>query len=294
MNKPVALLSCEKPLSFFDNAHSANIDPFGEDKILIEAFSKRGIEARRLAWDDPTVSWGDFQSAIVRSTWDYFVRCEEFLKTLAMISSQTRLMNSVETIRWNSDKRYLADLEKRGVPIVPTVFLSETTVAASYEAARAKKWDKFVVKPVIGGGALETYRLPKDEANFQKLNTKHSPQFMVQPYLDNIESEGEWSFLFFAGEFQYAIRKVPVPGDYRVQSIFGATSAVETPREADLLAAKNVLQQIPEQLLFARVDMVRGSEGAMWLMELELIEPYLSLQLQQGAADRLVDKWFEC
>lgn len=291
MNKPVALLSCQKPLGFFDTPQSAKIDPFGEDKLLIDAFQKRGIEARRLAWDDATVNWGDFECAIVRSTWDYFVRCEEFLKTLTMISSQTRLMNSLDTIRWNSNKRYLGDLEKRGVPIVPTIYLQETTVAATYEAARSKKWDRFVVKPVIGGGALETYRLPKDEAIFQKLNTKHSPEFMVQPYLDSIEREGEWSFLFFGGEFQFAIQKVPVEGDYRVQAIFGATTTVKTPSEADLMAAKKVLQTVPEKLLFARVDMVRAEGGGLWLMELELIEPFLSLGLQASAAESLVESF---
>lgn len=183
--------------------------------------------------------------------------------------------NSLQTLRWNTNKTYLVELEARGASIVPT------QVAASFceqdlESARAKFGEgALVVKPAISGGAEGTYRLgPKDPVPSDVARR----EMLIQPLIPAISEEGEFSLFYFGGEFSHAILKRPATGDFRVQEQFGGT---EIPVEPSLdlhKLAKSVLGALPEPPLYARVDMVHGSDGTFLLMELELIEPSLFLR----------------
>ena len=64
-------------------------------------------------------------------------------------------------------------------------------------------------------------------------------------------------------------------GDYRIQEAYGGRSHTIDPAPADLAQARGVLEAIDEVPLYARVDMVRGLDGSLLLMELEVIEPDL-------------------
>ena len=64
-------------------------------------------------------------------------------------------------------------------------------------------------------------------------------------------------------------------GDYRIQEAYGGKSSTIDPSPADLRQASAVLEAIDETPLYARVDMVRGLDGSLMLMELEVIEPDL-------------------
>jgi hypothetical protein len=227
-----------------------------------------------VCWDDQTVDWRQFECAVIGTTWDYASRCEEFLERLQRIAKHVRVLNSPEVVAWNARKTYLRDMQEQGCNTIPTVWL-DLAIEDQVRAAFAHfDCDDLVVKPQVGAGAWRQVRLNKSSAWPATEDLPPGPA-MVQPFLPNISSEGEFSFLYFNRKFSHAVRKIAASGDYRIQSTYGGRDLPHLPSPADLQAAELALSCATGDLLYARVDMVRGADGALKLMELELIEPYL-------------------
>ncbi len=182
--------------------------------------------------------------------------------------------NPIATLRWNTNKDYLFDLEEAGVAIVPSQ-LGHRLTRGDVDAARAAfGCETLVIKPTISGGADGTYRLgPNDPIPFDVLER----EMLIQPLMPLIASEGEYSLFYFAGTFSHAILKIPEQGDFRVQEQFGGREVTVEAPVAALTHAEAALAAAPGPLTYARVDMVRGEGGGFYLMELELIEPSLFL-----------------
>lgn len=285
--KQVALLSCQKPLDAFVTSTSG--DFFRDDEVLIRAFLKRGIRADRIPWDAEDVDWASYDCAFVRSTWDYYTRCAEFLNRIETLSDEVAIWNSPPVIRWNTNKKYLLEFIEHGVGVVPTVLMDGCSFEDAARIASDRGWKRYVLKPCISGGALATYRLPEDSAKSGEKIKGVEGGFLLQPYLPAIETEGEWSFIFFGKDYQYAVKKTAAPGDYRVQSIYGGQYQMATPSPADLKASIEVMEALDDDVRYARVDMVRDEKGNLALMELELIEPYLFFNESRFGADTFVD-----
>ena len=192
-----------------------------------------------------------------------------------------RLHNPASVLIWNSDKLYLGRFAERGVPVVPTVYAERIDAALLEETARHFGTDRLVAKPQISAGAWQTIRWSPGDP----LTGGPSGPAMIQPYLAQIESEGEVSMLYFGGRFSHAIAKRPQPGDFRVQPEYDGIITAHLPTQEERAVAERVLAQIEERLLYARVDLVRGASGPM-LIEIELIEPdlYLGYDPARGAA----------
>ncbi|ABI77187.1 conserved hypothetical protein [Hyphomonas neptunium ATCC 15444] len=237
---------------------------------LRPAFAARGMEMVDVCWDDDTVDWASFEAAIIGTTWDYWDRLEEFLAALAAIEAKTRLFNPAALVRWNCRKTYLRDLEARGAKLIPTLWLDqcgEAEVNAAFDTLGA---DTVVFKRQVGAGAKDQHKLSRGDAIPEM---KH--KMMAQPFLPMIQKEGELSFIFIDGEFCHALVKRAQPGDYRIQSSYGGREGVLHPSAEDLAAARAILGALDEAPLYGRVDMLRGEDGELLLMELEVIEPYL-------------------
>ncbi len=191
--------------------------------------------------------------------------------------------NPPSVLAWNSDKTYLRRLSKLGVATAPTVYLDAVGQADVDAAFDALGTDTLIAKPTVSGGAWRTLRLSRS----QPLTDAPQGPAMIQPYLPTIETEGELSLLFFGGAFSHAVRKRPVPGDFRIQVQFGGQyETVANPPAEALALARQVLDAVEEPLLYARIDMVRDAAGQWLLMEAELIEPdfYLASAPDGGAA----------
>ena len=225
-------------------------------------------------WDSTEADWQQFEAAVIGTTWDYAKRCDEFTAQLRMIETQCRLLNGSAVAAWNSRKTYLADLGARGCPVVPTLWLDAPAEAACRAAFAAFDTDTLVIKPQVGAGAWRQVMLKRDDP-WPQADALPPGGTMVQPFLQAIASEGEYSLLFFNRRFSHAVLKQPAAGDYRIQSSFGGRDVAIEPGKAEIEAAAAVLDAIDGDLLYARVDMVRGPGGSLLLMELELIEPYL-------------------
>ena len=206
-----------------------------------------GDEAEPAIWSDPDVDWASYDAVLIRSVWDYFLRHEEFLAWLDRVP--VPMWNPAGTVRWNSEKAYLRELAEAGIATIPTAWEGEVP------------WDDAIVKPTVAGGSLGLRRATRGEPI--------EPGQMAQPFLPDIVSAGELSLVFFDGELSHAIRKIPKPGDIRVQPEHGGRVEPAEPTPGELAIARRVLEATQRDLLYARVDLV----GDGLLIELEAIEP---------------------
>lgn len=253
-------------------------------------FEARGFQVEDVAWDDAKADWSSYAAAIIGTTWDYWDRLDEFLAALERIEGQTRLFNGSALVRWNARKTYLRELETKGAKLIPTLWLDVADEAAAKAAFDTLGSDDLVFKRQVGAGAKDQHRLKRGEP----IPEMRHPM-MVQPFLKMIQDEGELSFIFIDGEFCHALVKRAQPGDYRIQSTYGGREEKITPSADDLAAARVIIGTLEEAPLYGRVDMLRGPDGGLLLMELEVIEPYLypiegpelGERLARGVARRL-------
>lgn len=280
-NRRIAILRAARLSTAFDSLALGLDGLWAEDEELVRAFRSAGCDARSVVWNGPNIAWGEFDAAIVRSTWDYIDDVDGFLGGLASIAASCLLLNDHRTIAWNARKRYLLDLLSRGVPVIPTRLVERASDASSVPEA----WSKLVVKPEVSIGAAGTHVIPR--AALDARVAKARGVQIVQPFVESVVSEGEWSFVYLGGVFSHAILKRPAAGDYRVQSIYGGSVCLADPDPRDRSDADAVLSALDARPLLARVDMAR-LDGRLHLMELELIEPVLFLGLAPEASGRLV------
>ena len=192
-------------------------------------------------------------------------------------------------LRWNSDKSYLGRLERQGAPVVPTLYAERLSLELLEEAARAFGTERLVAKPRISSTAWQTIRWSPGAP----LDGGPEGAAMIQPYLPEIERSGEVSMIYFGGRFSHAIAKRPQPGDFRVQPEYDGIIAGHRPGAGEHVAAERILAAVEEPLLYARVDLVRGLDGAPQLIELELVEPDLYLGYEEDAGNRFASAALE-
>ena len=278
-------------IAFVTCSRLPELDP--DDRPLIDLLQRRGHDATPAVWDDPGVNWGRFAVVVLRNPWDYTDRRDAFV---AWAKSVPRLLNPADIVEWNTDKRYLRELERAGVPIVPTTWIEpgvEVTLPAD---------GRYVLKPSVGAGSLDAAAFSLDDAGERNLARDHASRLlaagqtvMLQPYADLIEERGETGLIFVGGEFSHAIGKGPMlVGQERVEEGLYKEEVI-TAREAsvaELAVGRQALEAVPggmDRLLYARVDLVPASSGSPLLMELELTEPSLFMSTTPGSVERFAD-----
>ncbi|MGW8380833.1 hypothetical protein [Streptomyces sp. ODS28] len=252
---------------------------------LERAVGEAGGVPEVVYWDEPGVDWGRFDLAVLRSTWDYVLRVEEFLTWAEHAASRTTLANPPSVLRWNSDKRYLGELAERGVPAVPTRYM------APGDPVELPAGHEYVVKPTTGAGAryAARYRPEDEDEALAQVRRMHAEGLtaMVQPYLRRIDTSGERALVFYGGRLVHAVRKNAVLEHgtaYDARKTAHPGLRAWTPTDAELAVAEKALAAVPEaagtgELLYARVDLADDDLGSPQLMELELIEPNLFLRV---------------
>lgn len=276
-NKVIGFVTCQKYM-----------DMTPDEQALKLALAELGIQAVAVAWDDPEVDWSAFVGLLIRTIWNYHEQPEAFRSWLAAVEQAgVPVWNKVHTIRWNMEKTYLRDLAQLGLSVVPTVWLEKGETAVLANILSEEGWTEAVVKPVISASAYETWitnskMTVSDQARFDKLVAQMA--VMVQQKMP-IE-QGEWSLMFFAGEYSHGVLKRPKDGDFRVQEEYGGTSILTTAPDYLIEQAKHLLETAVPDTLYARIDGLELN-GRFVLMELELIEPYLFLTFTEGAVERL-------
>jgi hypothetical protein len=290
-SQPIAA-AAERTVALVTAAPARGLD--GDMPPLLAALGLLGIGAREVVWDDPTVDWDAFDLVVVRSAWDYFARREAFVAWAERVEAATRLENPAAVLRWNSDKRYLRELDAAGVPIVPTTFL------APGEALDLPEGGDLIVKPAVSAGSNDTARHRDGDrgaamAHVQRLHDEGRVA-MVQPYQRAVDERGETALVYFDGELSHAIEKGAIfaAGPQMVGGLFAREQIrPRMPTAAERAAGETVLRalarSVPAEampLLYARVDLVPLADGTPGLLELELCEPSVFLASADGAAAR--------
>ena len=279
-----AFATCRKLLEMTD-----------DDRLVADALQRKGIAVSSAVWDAPEIDWAQFDSVVIRSTWDYHLAPDRYAKWVSSFSTTaTRLWNPPEAVIANLHKSYLSTLAKRGIEVVPTVFLPAGEGTSLREVLENSGWNDAVVKPAVSASAHGTWRtsLASADVDQHRLTKQLRRQdLLVQPYLPEVASQGEWSLVFFGGRYSHAALKLPAHGDFRVQRDFGGRWEAATPSAHLIAQAQSILEANNEDLLYARVDGIER-DGRFVLMELEINEPYLFVGLSEGAAERFAEEIF--
>lgn len=280
----VALVTC---------ARLPDLDP--DDRLLIRPLAARGVQVIPAVWDDGSVDWDRFDLTVVRSTWDYTERRDQFVTWARAVP---RLVNSADVIEWNTDKRYLVDLVAAGLSVVPTTWIS-----SAVDIDRLPRGGRHVLKPAIGAGSMDAAVFDLAAAAGRDAARRHVKRLvaagqtvMAQSYVAEIDEHGETGVILLFGAFSHGIHKGGMIGNdtvdgverlYREERIVG-----RMPSDDELALASAAVDAVPaarETLVYARVDMVRGADGRPMIMELELTEPSLFMVTTPGSEERFAD-----
>ena len=284
-----------------------DLDP--DMPLMTSALRAVGAAVETPCWDDPGVDWSRYGMALLRSTWDYVDRIDEFLAWCDHCASRTRLLNRPDVVRWNTDKHYLLDLAREGVPVVPTRFVETGDDASAaldaflaggasfLTAGESCEFAEFVVKPAIGAGSRDAARYRRDEAGQARAHLERllaaGRSTMLQPYLERVDQHGETAVLYLGGRFSHAARKGPLlrPGAALVEGLFAPEdirARAADPAELEVAAA--AYAAVPfDPPIYARIDLLRDARGAPAVLELELTEPSLFLAQAPGAAESFAE-----
>ena len=270
-----------------------------EDLAPLEsALQQVGAQVSTVDWDDPAIDWSGFDLTVLRSCWDYTERYVEFLVWAERVSQLTHLLNPFEVVRWNTDKHYLLELECAGIAIVPSRFIEpESDAMAELQAFLEDHAEcaELVVKPAIGAGSRDTRRHARNEV---KAITTHVERLLragrsvlLQPYLDRVDAAGETALIHFDGKFSHAIRKGPLlrRGEDATDALYAPEEiSAREPVSDERALAERVLAALPfvAAPAYARVDLIRATDGTPVLLELELAEPSLFFLHDAGSAER--------
>ena len=274
---------------------------------LLDAVGAAGGRPQLVAWDDPEVPWHAFAAAVLRSTWDYAERLAEFLDWASRVARATRLINPLSVVRWNTDKHYLAELERAGVAIVPSRFIEPTESIGAAVARALSQWsaEEIVVKPSVGAGSRDAQRHMRTAvadvlAHVHRLHAS-GRSALLQPYLPRVAEAGETALVYLGGRFSHALRKGPLlhAGAGPTEQLFAPEEI--TPRvvsQAEQQLADRVLRVVEQTLrtpplTYARVDLIRDDADEPRLLEVELTEPSLFFRHAPGSARHLADTILE-
>ena len=265
-----------------------------EARLLLTSLVDRGAVCEPAVWDDEAVDWSTFDLVVVRCTWDYAERVEEFLAWAAGVAAVTRLENSLSHLRFTTDKHYLQVLADADVPVVPSAFLEPG------ERPEHPYLDvEHVVKPAISAGSRGTLRLGADEADASRAHAMSlldaGRSVLVQPYLADVDTAGETAMVLLGGTFSHALRKGPLlqRGAGLVEGLFAQEEmSPRDPSEAERQVADRamaaVADVVPGRTTYARVDLLPTPDGPV-VLEVELAEPSLFLDHVPGSAARAAD-----
>jgi hypothetical protein len=272
-----------------DIALVVDAEHFDEQKYpeflaLAPALAAQGLAALLVAWDDPAVDWSAFRLCVIRATWDYHLRLPEFLAWAERVAAQTALWNPLDLVRWNTHKGYLRVLEQQGIAIVPTVWAPRGPTLDLAALLHECGWTLAVIKPTVSASAYATRlvtsaTLAEGQAHLDALLAERD--MMIQPFLTSVTTTGERSLVYLDGILCHTILRSPALGADTGEK------ARLIPNDAEEAAfARRVMQAVNGDTLYARVDIARDNRGDLRLMELELVEPWLGLDLAPEAPAR--------
>lgn len=279
INMKVAVLASNAMLPDSSAPRADQFELMEQMNCLIPACKEEGIEIEAILWNTAAEVADQYTAVLPLFVWDYVEddNTQVLFDTLEQIEKKTILRNTLATIKWNSHKGYLNELAAAGAPTIPTkiVKAEELTPSLIEEVFETFGSNQIVIKPTVGANAWRQVKLARGDALPPK-DEMPPEEAMIQPFLESVKEEGEFSFHYFGNEFSHAVQKKPAAGDYRIQSTYGGKEYAYQPSAEELELVQSILSMGKhDPLLYVRVDLLRGADGGLRLIELEVIEPYL-------------------
>lgn len=263
-----------------------------DDRILRTRLLERGHEATYCVWDDADIDWATFDLVIIRTCWDYSLRINEFLEWIGRLeANDVTLLNPPATVRRNTDKQYLLEIADKGVSIPDSQLLQPESPDELIEAVRAFDHDSIVIKPCVSASARHTFLLHRPlDTDLTDIFTQIADRgkLLLQRFVSEIQTTGEYSMIYFGGAFSHAVCKRPKSGDFRVQAKYGGSIESVQPAPELIKAGLSAINQTGKAWTYARVDIVPIVHTAL-VMELELVEPELFFSYDGAAADNFIN-----
>jgi len=257
--KKIAILASDNmmPSSLIQRDDSHERDE--QIKKLYPAFLAQNMLLDIISWKSAASKAKHYDAILPLFVWDYFDDNEaQFIEEMEKVDTTTNLYNPIDIIKFNISKAF---------EILST--------------------DRLVIKPLIGAGAWRQVLYNKGDT-FPSRELLPPGPTMIQPFLPSVKEEGEYSLLFFGNDYSHAVIKKPKSGDYRIQSLYGGTEQTYSPTKNEIEVAQKIINILPFEPLYARVDLLRGNDGHLKLIELEMIEPYLYLSHSKGIEENNV------
>jgi len=259
-----------------------NLDLIPEERSELYKFKELGIEPIVKVWDE--VNWNDYKYILIRTVWDYSSKSILFLdKIKSAEENGSIVIHSSSIINWNIDKSYLLEFQKMNLSIVETKVVNNLN--ADHVSLALKEFSNLVIKPKIGAGGKDTFIVNSTALLDSSLLGQ---DVLIQPFIPEIQTIGEFSYLFFGGEFSHCVLKRPMKGEFRVQDDHGGSVMAFDPTIDQINNAKLYISSLPFKTVYARVDVVESC-GKMLLMELELIEPELFLRFSKNGMNCFIE-----
>ncbi len=287
----------KKKCAFLTMKEMSNFECY--DNLLIKPLEKMGWVCDQVPWDtDKLIDWDQYKSVIIRSTWNYQENFLKFIEVLKEInSSSASLQNPIDIVEWNLNKQYLKDLKHKNIKIVPSQWFNSFVPKNIIQSFSYYNSNKIIIKPCISANADHTYILEEKTALITLNNLKkeyRDKEFIIQPFIQDIKNEGEYSLIYFGNTLSHVLLKTPKVGDFRVQEEHGGTlKSIKNPEQVLIRFGNNVINKLPRACLYSRVDIVRNKNEFL-LMEVELIEPSLYFNMDSKSPKKFVEvfnKW---
>lgn len=275
--------STKKTIALVTYEGLPELDP--DDQLLQRSLEDRGVNTEAAVWNDKKVDWSKFAYCILRSTWDYHKHYASFIEWAEYVDSVSKLINSYFIVKWNSNKTYLTELERAGLPVVPTEWINEQNDSLPAILQR-RNWNEAIIKPSIGlatAGVKRTNKVLADTDQQHVNQLLKNAEVMVQEYLPSVNDYGERALIYIDGIYTHTVRKTP----FQILAAAGLAgeSKAET-REEELAVGAAIMKHLDRPPVYARVDLVRDNSNNPLILELELVEPSLFLAFSPECVER--------
>lgn len=286
-----------------------------DDRILKKYLENEGAYVNIVSWDDKSYDWNRPDIVIIRSTWDYHERLDEYVEWLKSLKKKkVNVYNDVDIVLNNIYKdKQIKWLKDNNVKIMDSVVLSNTNKSLDVPEKTLKKTIKkylgkyygkkmFVLKPAVSARSYNTYLIDPFNVNsdenshieknyekaFKELLDKFSERGVIlQVFAEGIKA-GEYGMVFLNGKFVQAVCKKP-------GKLYGKKEKEGVEKLPDNLLnfAENIVKKLPiDKVLIARVDAII-EDGEPTLMELELAEPNIYIRQTDGVGLNIYDPdWY--
>ena len=258
------------------------------DDLLVEALTSRGVKVDAYPWTSPGVCWENYDLILIRTPWDYQTRPEEFIKWIKE-KKHLHLCHSAEILLWNIDKIYLQHFRKFGIPMPDTQFVKRTEIDPPNLKLLMEgnsQMKPVVIKPQISANSMQTFKISNlleaesFQTDFEKLLSQKD--LMIQEFIADIETVGEWSLIYFDGKYSHGIHKRPLEGDFRILPEEGAPCIPKVPNEQIVEFCTKVMNLVPFSTTYGRIDIIERGPSDFILMEAEFVEPGLFLTVDSA------------